>query len=230
MARDRTDGRRRIFRRRRRALLAAALCVWAASIVETRGQDLAGDVARGKIRSKAEQCQECHGEAGQGTADHYPRLAGQWSAYLRKQLGDFQSGARKNEIMTAMASELSPQDIADIAAYFSAAPAVAGRPGSASARGEELFRRGDPARALPACASCHGLAAEGVGVEGDPVPVLAGQSEIYLANQLFFWKVEDRHNSAGGVMNAVARALSAEEIDALANYLSGLRPAEQKKD
>ena len=221
MARDRTVGRRRIFRRRRRALLAAALCVWAASIVETRGQDLAGDVARGKIRSKAEQCQECHGEAGQGTADHYPRLAGQWSAYLRKQLGDFQSGARKNEIMTAMASELSPQDIADIAAYFSAAPAAAGRPGPASARGEALFRRGDPARALPACASCHGLAAEGAqgagDAEGDPVPVLAGQSEIYLANQLFNWKVEDRHNSEGGVMNAVARALSAEEIDALAN-------------
>src|SRR5271157_448041 len=81
-----------------------------------------GDAARGKILSKAEQCQECHGETGISTSEHYPKLAGQSAAYIRKQLGEFHTGARTSEIMNEMAANLSPQDIADVAAYFSSAP------------------------------------------------------------------------------------------------------------
>jgi cytochrome c553 len=184
-----------------------------------------GDFEHGKIRSKAEQCQECHGEAGLGTAEHYPKLAGQWPAYIRKQLDDFQSGARKNEFMTAMAAAISKQDIADIAAYFSASPHWQGEEQNFSASGRTLFLYGDSARDLIACASCHGENGRGNG-EGasSPVPAIAGQTESYLVNQLQSWKVGDRRNSPGDVMNEIAQKLSEAEIDGLAKYLSGRVP------
>jgi cytochrome c553 len=180
-----------------------------------------GDFDRGKIRSKAEQCQECHGEAGLGTAEHYPKLAGQHAAYIRKQLGDFQSGARKNEFMTAMAAAISKQDILDIAAYFSGSPHWSGEAQNFSQTGRVLFRDGDSARGLPACASCHGENGAGDAETSSPIPAIAGQTESYLAHQLYAWKAGERHNSPGDVMNEIAGKLSDGEIDALAKYLSG---------
>jgi cytochrome c553 len=185
-----------------------------------------GDFEHGKIRSKAEQCQECHGEAGLGTAEHYPKLAGQWPAYIRKQLEDFQSGARKNEFMTAMAAAISKQDIADIAAYFSASPHWQGEAQNFSAPGRKLFLDGDSARSLIACASCHGENGRGNGEGASLVPAIAGQTESYLVNQLQSWKVGDRRNSPGDVMDEIAQKLSEAEIDELAKYLSG--PAAMK--
>jgi cytochrome c553 len=180
-----------------------------------------GDFERGKIRSKAEQCQECHGEAGLGTAEHYPKLAGQWAAYIRKQLDDFQSGARKNEFMTPMAAAISKRDVGDIAAYFSGSPHWAGEDHNFSPIGQKLFRDGDSARTLPACASCHGEQGGGDTESASPIPAIAGQRESYLVHQLHAWKAGDRRNSPGDVMNEVAQKLTDEEIDALAKYLSG---------
>jgi len=206
--------------------LALALLLGTAHIFPLSAQTPAGDPARGKIRSKAEQCQECHGEFGISTAEHYPKLAGQNLAYIRKQLRDFQSGARKNEIMTAMAAELSPQDIADIAAWFSSAPRMSAEHSFADRAGQALFEKGDPARALPACASCHGEKGLGGGTDVDPAPVLSGQRELYLTSQLASWRVDGRINSSGGVMNGVAHGLGDSDIFALSRYLAGLRASE----
>jgi cytochrome c553 len=206
-------------------LLAAAVLASSA-----RGETIAGDAARGNIRSKAEQCQECHGEAGISTSEHYPKLAGQLSAYLRKQLNDFQSGARKSEIMTAMASGLSQQDIADIAAFFSAAPRWDAEEAEFSASGRTLYESGDYARGLPACQGCHGENGTGENGSGEigadnkaPAPIIGGQRQLYLTSQLHLWKVGERENSPGGVMNEVARKLSDAEIEQLARFLAGQR-------
>ncbi len=188
-----------------------------------RAQTTNGDAARGKILSKSEQCQECHGETGISTSEHYPKLAGQSAAYIRKQLGDFHDGARKSEIMNAMAANLSPQDIADIATYFSSAPRWSGEQDNFSAAGQRLFLAGDFARSIPACASCHGEKEAGADQGQNPAPAIGGQHESYLANQLHAWKADDRKNSPDDVMNDIARRLSDAEIDALARYLSGLR-------
>jgi cytochrome c553 len=183
--------------------------------------ELTSDFDRGKIRSKAEQCQECHGEAGLGTAEHFPKLAGQGAAYLRKQLTDFRSGARKNAIMTDMAAAISARDVDDIAAYFSGSPHWAGEEQNFSAAGQKLFREGDAARGLIACVICHGEKGGG-DFEAVPVsPAIAGQRESYLATQLYAWKAGDRKNSPGDVMNDEAQKLTDKEIDALAKYLSG---------
>lgn len=75
-----------------------------------------GNASAGKTKSAA--CAACHGVDGNNAIPLYPRLAGQHEDYLRKVLADYQSGGRKNAIMQGMAAPLSPQDIADLSAYF----------------------------------------------------------------------------------------------------------------
>jgi cytochrome c553 len=78
----------------------------------------AGDAASGKQKSQA--CGACHGADGNTpTGPDFPRLAGQHYDYLLKALRDYKSGARKNPIMAGQVGGLSPQDMADLAAYFS---------------------------------------------------------------------------------------------------------------
>jgi cytochrome c553 len=78
----------------------------------------AGDADSGKQKSQA--CAACHGPDGNSpTGPDFPRLAGQHYDYLLKALRDYKSGARKNVIMGGQVGSLSPQDMADLAAYFS---------------------------------------------------------------------------------------------------------------
>lgn len=79
-----------------------------------------GNVAAGKAKSAT--CVACHGADGNGNIPLYPRLAGQHEDYLRRVLQNYQSGARKNVVMSGMAKPLSPQDIADLAAYYASQP------------------------------------------------------------------------------------------------------------
>lgn len=85
-------------------------------------QAYASDPVAGKEKSKV--CAACHGENGVSLAPDFPKLAGQNSDYLVRALRDYQSGARKNAIMAGQAANLKPEDIADIAAYFSSQPAA----------------------------------------------------------------------------------------------------------
>jgi cytochrome c553 len=77
----------------------------------------APDVEAGKARAAA-VCAACHGANGVSVADAIPNLAGQKPAYLEAQLRALKDGSRKNAVMNAIASQLSPDDIANVAAYF----------------------------------------------------------------------------------------------------------------
>lgn len=77
----------------------------------------AGDAAAGQ--EKAKICEACHGATGIGVDPSYPILAGQHESYLIKALADYRSGERTNLIMGGFAANLSNQDIADLAAWFS---------------------------------------------------------------------------------------------------------------
>ena len=80
-----------------------------------------GDVAAGQ--QKAEACAACHGKEGNApTTSAFPKLAGQHEDYLSKSLHDYKTGARKNVIMSGMATPLSDKDIAALAAYFASQP------------------------------------------------------------------------------------------------------------
>jgi cytochrome c553 len=86
-----------------------------------------GDSAAG--RRKALQCQTCHGLDGMSKLPEAPHIAGQPVPYLIKSLNDFRQGVRKNEMMDVVAKELTDQDVADLAAYYSAIEVTAKPPG-----------------------------------------------------------------------------------------------------
>ncbi len=60
-------------------------------------------------------CAGCHGAGGKSSVPAYPSLNGQHAAYTVKQMKDFQSGARKDATMNAMAPMAAghEQEIAD---------------------------------------------------------------------------------------------------------------------
>ena len=83
----------------------------------------AADLAAAK-KTVTDVCQACHGMDGNSQIVENPKLAGQNPDYLAKALRDYKSGARKNAIMAGFAGTLSPQDIANLAAYYAAQPPV----------------------------------------------------------------------------------------------------------
>ena len=82
----------------------------------------AGDAARGKDLAES-TCATCHGHGGDTPIDPtYPHLAGQYRDYLEHSLQMYRDGEREHPIMSAQAKTLTDQQIADVAAYFSAQP------------------------------------------------------------------------------------------------------------
>jgi len=108
-----------MFCRRAAAALAFPALAWA------QGTPSAGDAAAGS--QKTQMCVGCHGIPGWRTAfpEVYkvPKLGGQHEAYLAKALQEYRSGARSHPSMRAIATSLSDQDIADLAAYYAGASA-----------------------------------------------------------------------------------------------------------
>ena len=74
---------------------------------------------QGTVPKAATLCTTCHGQDGVAIAPMYPSLAGQHEDYLRRAIEEYQNGGRKNPIMKNFAATLKPDDIAEIAAYFS---------------------------------------------------------------------------------------------------------------
>jgi cytochrome c553 len=94
----------------------------AAGIMLASASAYAADVAKGEQLAQA-QCAACHGKDFASPVDpSYPKLAGQYVDYLEKALRDYQTGARKNAIMGALAKPLSRADIQNVAAYISKLP------------------------------------------------------------------------------------------------------------
>lgn len=80
----------------------------------------AGDAEAGA--QKVAVCAACHGANGKSAVAMYPHLAGQWAGYLENALKAYRAGERTGgmtAMMTPQAANLSDQDIADIAAYYS---------------------------------------------------------------------------------------------------------------
>ena len=181
-----------------------------------------GNPVAGAAWSADNVCKECHNPDGNSSVAEYPRLGGQYSAYLFKQLQDFRDGRRKNVIMQALTQDIGDRDLADIAAHFAAQPVMTGSAAVANPQGKRLFEAGDPARQIPACAACHGADGKGALAGKLAYPAIGGQHRYYLRGQLQGWKTGTRSNSPDGIMNGIARALGEADIEALADYLSGL--------
>jgi cytochrome c553 len=184
-------------------------------------------VATGGERRAGWACTQCHGlEGAADGSGGFPRLAGQHAWYLYKQLQDYASGARPNEVMTPVARGLTDGERRDVAAWY-AAQENAPLPPTPQAdlavlqRGGAIHATGAPARGVTACSNCHGLQGQGA---GPSIPALAGQYAPYIALQLREWKTGERRNGPLGVMAQVAAGMTEEEIEAIALYYATLRP------
>lgn len=180
--------------------------------------------ATGKPAANVQACVACHGPAGiTPTGGIFPNLAGLRSEYLAKQLADFRAGTRVQPLMNTIARALTEDEIGQVAAYYGT---LAGPPLHVGEFGGEAARKldveGDGARALPACANCHGL--RGMG-EGPLLPRLAGQSREYFTDQMNAFRNGSRQNDDVGVMRAFSQRLTDAEIQALAQYYAGPAPA-----
>jgi cytochrome c553 len=180
----------------------------------------AGDPTAGKAKSTT--CAACHNADGNSAVAQYPKLAGQSADYLVKQLQEYKSGARVNAIMVGMVAPLSPQDMEDLAAYFSSQQIARGAADPALApAGEAIFRGGNLTSGVAACSACHG--AVGAGNPAAKFPALAGQHAEYVETQLKAFRAMERANDAGQMMRGVAAKLTDPEIKAVASYVQGLQ-------
>ena len=164
-------------------------------------------------RAKAAACVACHGENGNSASPAFPSLSGQPKQFIVSSLFQFREGKRQNEVMSPMAAKLSNADMNDLAAWFSAQPALAPQHKTAPAnvdKGRQLSVQNN-------CVACH--AANLMGQQH--IPRLAGQQKDYLRAQLASFKASTR-GEMDGVMTSAAQALSVEDIDVLADYLAGL--------
>lgn len=201
----------------------------AAATQQARGVDNAAPEVLALVRHGRDQmwsCASCHGEAGEGNAST-PRLAGQVSDYLTKQLVDFRSGVRDNAHMAYVAKALDESEIKALAAYYSQIqlPSLVGpRLDGDLARGRQLTHEGDWKQNVPACVQCHGASGEGV---QPSFPALAGQQPEYVFGQLAQWHAGVRGNSPQQLMDRIVQRMSPQDMRAVADYLATLplRPA-----
>jgi cytochrome c553 len=207
------------------AALGAALLLMAAA--PAAPPDAAAIFAQG-VPPGLPACATCHGAEAQGNAaGGFPRLAGAPEAYLAAQLADFASGARPNAIMGPYAKLLDPAQQAALAAYLAGLPAPGIVPPTKQAGlGATLALDGRDEGRLPSCVSCHGP--QGMGV-GSSFPPLAGQPAAYIAAQLSAWQDGTRPPGPLGLMPAIAKRLSKEDIAAVAAYFAALVPAPEAR-
>jgi len=217
---------------RARPLHAAAAGIMAISLglawnasAQTQGDTRKPDRKRGAViaaqgtAAGAPACAQCH--AFNGASDGsgaFPRIAGQSLYYLSKQMRDFTSDVRVNAVMSPIAKALTPDDIADVAAYYAGvnAPFLPLRNSDPALikRGKELAKVGSASNGIQACDNCHGPSGAG---EPPAIPYLAGQYATYIVFELRMWQRGFRKSSPES-MAGVARQLNDQEIAAVSAY------------
>jgi cytochrome c553 len=181
----------------------------------------AGDPEAGE--ANAQVCAGCHGAGGaKPVAPDYPKLSSLGEKYLYQQLKLIKSGDRAIASMTGLLDNRSDQDLQDLAAYFDSQDMPTGQADPDLVDlGQSLYRGGNMATGVPACAACHSPTGNGVDAAG--YPHLGGQSAAYVEKQLKAYRNGER--AAGqnaSIMMDVASKLTDQEIKAVSSYVSGL--------
>ena len=122
--------------------------------------------------------------------------------------------------MTSIAKGMTEEDIQNVIAYLAKQKPS---PGAAKNKdtvelGKKIYRGGIAEKNVPACAACH--SANGAGLPAQ-YPRLAGQHQTYTAAQLISFRNGTRKNSEP--MTTVAKRMSDEEIQAVSDYVAGLK-------
>lgn len=199
------------------ASLAASLC--GAALAAQPAAVAKPDLAAGEAKA-TQVCVACHAADGSRGIAANPILQGQHPQYIVKQLEEFKSGKRKSPVMNGIAAALTTEDMRNVAAFYAPKRAKEGFATNKDlvALGEKIYRGGIAAKSVPACAGCH--SPNGAGIPAQ-YPRLGGQHAEYTRGQLVAFRQGDRANSAQ--MVSIASNLSDKEINALSDYIAGLR-------
>jgi cytochrome c553 len=165
-------------------------------------------------------CAACHGADGNSAITLNPKLAGQHPEYLLKQLNNFKEGKRANAVMAGMVANLTPEDMKDLAKHYAGQKQTLGKAKSngVGSLGEKIYRGGNAATGVPACAGCHG--AKGAGIPKQYAR-LAGQHADYTLQQLRTLRTGERANAP--MMMTIAAKMTDAEMQAVADYMQGMR-------
>lgn len=200
--------------------------VTAGLIATVGGHALAQDVVGNpeNARQKVAMCIGCHGIPGYQASfpevHKVPMISGQGAKYIAAALTAYRQGERKHPSMRGVATSLSDQDIADLAAFYEASgkgvPTPAAKaPTAASPEVQALLTKG-------ACLSCHG---ENLNkpIDGS-YPKLAGQHADYLYVALKAYQVEGKAHigRSNAIMATQARMFTHAELKQLSSYIASL--------
>lgn len=218
----------------RRSLLAVML---GGLVIQPMVSMAAGDAAAGK--AKFATCAACHGADGKGNGGAFPPLTHLNEANAETILTAFKKGdmatlkasnlgGARYSTMAPQVANLSPADIADLAAYIATlgggaqaatAPAAAApAPAPAAAMIKADANIGFGHALFSSCAICHG--AEGEGGKLLNAPKLAGLPVSATTSMLEMYKSGKQLGPYTYVMSAQAKYLTPDEIRDLAAYIA----------
>ena len=207
--------------------IMALMAIFAATLAGAAEPTFKGDAAKAQAIVN-QVCVGCHAADGNSAVALNPKLAGQFPEYLFKQMTNFKPAAagkkaeRENPVMAGMVAGLSTDDMRNLAVYYAGQVA---KPANAKnkdlvATGQKIYRGGIAAKGVAACASCHGPNGAGMPAQ---YPRLSGQHAEYTEGQLKAFREGTRANDVSSMMRMVAAKLSDREIQAVSDYIAGLR-------
>jgi cytochrome c553 len=206
---------------------AAILAIASLSAGASENAGAKPDVAKAS-QTATQVCSACHGADGNSATPANPTIAGQPAEYITEQLMNFKSGVRNNPIMGSIAGTLSSEDMRALGIYFSQQQpkGQAVKDAALALAGQKLYRGGNAGAGVPACSACH--LPDGIGTPSR-YPRIGGQYADYVYAQLKAFKAGERgmdkegKDANGKVMAQIAGRMSDHEMQAVAQYASGLR-------
>ena len=175
-------------------------------------------------------CSACHAQSDPQLSA--PKLEGQSTAYLARQIRAFVRGERTASIEggTCATEEvlrtLVPLDFIQLSTFYSR-QAMGSEPPSAAPfqvlqRGGVVYAQGSIEAGVQPCARCHGEDGEGGPASTLLAPPLAGQRPEYLRDQLLSFRTNHRTSADGTLMRGATLGLPDSDIEAVAEYLAAL--------
>lgn len=193
---------------------------------ELRADSGSFDIENGK--NKSEVCATCHGSDGNSFVPIWPKISGQNSTYMYKQLNSFKlegKDGRSNSIMYSIVKDLSDKDLSDISMYYATGNGFSVNNSledevSDINNGRTLYIYGDSTKSIPSCAACHGFSGEGNSLAG--FPRLKNQHFEYTVQQLQNYKDCTRSNDYNMIMRDITSKLSDKQVLEVAKYIAFL--------
>ncbi|MES3002955.1 MAG: c-type cytochrome [Pseudomonadota bacterium] len=196
----------------------------AAPAASAAAQKTSAPMGAKSLEAKTAMCFGCHNIKGYQASfpevHKVPMIAGQSAKYIVAALKEYKAGDRKHPTMRGIATTLSEQDMTDIAGFYEGLGAE-GAPKAPAAPSKTPDPQVAALLQKAACVSCHGA---NFSAPIDVYPKIAGQHADYLFVALKAYKADNNPavGRSNGVMGAIAKQFSNDELKALAKYVGSL--------